>query len=258
MNLRKYKRLSIFLAWLLGGILFSMLFLKSRHALLATICSGIEVKIDYSEGTHFVDENGIKKIIINQMPNQNINSLVRTVNLQSIENYLEMNPHIENAELYFDFNGKLWAEITQRTPLLRVINAENVSYYVSEEGQKMPVSDDFTARVPIATGYINDNNKTDGAIDAPIVQQIYELCLFLKQNDFMQSLIEQIYINNDSDLILIPKIGKQQIVLGSTDNLADKFNKLTIFYQKAMPYVGWNTYETINLKFANQIVCTKR
>lgn len=258
MQLKKYKTLYIFLAWVLGGILFSTMLLKSRYALNTSVCSGIKVKIDFSKGTHFVDENGIRKIITEQLPNRNVNSAVKDINLQKIESYLEMNPHIENAELYFDFNGKLWAEITQRTPLLRVVNAQNISYYISEEGQKMPVSDDFSARVPVATGYINDNNKTNGNIDAPIVHQIYNLCRYLKTNEFLNALIEQIYVNTDSDLVLIPKIGKQRIVLGNADDLESKFKKLTIFYEQAMPYVGWNTYQTINLKYANQILCTRR
>ncbi len=255
---QKYKSLYVFLAWLLSGIAFSVMLLKAKQAYSMLVCTGIEVKIDYSAGTRFVDATGIRKLIVNKMPNTNANALVQQINLQVIEDYLEMNPHIENAELYFDYTGKMWAEISQRTPLLRVVNANNISYYISNEGKKMPVSEDFTARVPMATGNIKDNDKTDGDIDTPIVRDLFELCLYLKQFDFLQSLTEQIYVNSDGDMVIIPKIGKHKIVIGNAENLDDKFEKLQVFYRQAMPYVGWSTYETINLKFANQIVCTKR
>ncbi|QQS31255.1 MAG: hypothetical protein IPM47_10190 [Sphingobacteriales bacterium] len=257
-HFQKYKSLYVFLAWMLSGIAFSVMLMKARYAYSLMNCTGIEVKIDESEGTRFVDDAGVRKLIISKMPNSNSNALINQINLQVIEDYLQMNPHIENAELYFDYNGKMWAEIKQRTPLLRVVNSNNISYYISTDGLKMPVSEDFTARVTMATGNIRDNNKTEGEIDAPIVKQLFSLCIFLKQNEFLNSLAEQIFVNSNGDMVIIPKIGKHKVVIGNAENLEDKFNKLQIFYREAMPHVGWNTYETINLKFANQIVCTKR
>ena len=45
------------------------------------------------------------------------------------------------------------------------------------------------------------------------------------------------------------------------DTLADfekKLENLKLFYEKAIPKVGWEKYSIINLKYKNQIVCTKK
>lgn len=64
--------------------------------------------------------------------------------------------------------------------------------------------------------------------------------------------------NNAGEFVLVPLIGDQKIILGSTRHLDDKLNRLKIFYQKAMPATGWREYETINLKYNGQIVFCKR
>ena len=67
----------------------------------------------------------------------------------------------------------------------------------------------------------------------------------------------QIHAENNGDLILIPRVGYQQIVLGKPIDIADKFSKLKLLYEKGILEKGWNNYSHINLKFKNQIICTK-
>jgi hypothetical protein len=68
---------------------------------------------------------------------------------------------------------------------------------------------------------------------------------------------EQIFIEENKDITLIPRVGNQKILFGSIENKDEKFEKLFLFYTKAMPKVGWDTYSIINLKFKNQIVATR-
>ena len=53
-------------------------------------------------------------------------------------------------------------------------------------------------------------------------------------------------------------MGSHKIILGSAHDLEKKFEKLKVFYRKGLEKVGWDRYQTINLKFENQVVCTKR
>jgi len=56
-------------------------------------------------------------------------------------------------------------------------------------------------------------------------------------------------------------VGDQKIIFGtahSKEEVQEKFKKLTIFYNEAMPFEGWNTYSEISLKFEDQIVCKKK
>ncbi|MEZ4980905.1 MAG: hypothetical protein R2769_04815 [Saprospiraceae bacterium] len=50
-------------------------------------------------------------------------------------------------------------------------------------------------------------------------------------------MVEQIHVH-DKEFVLIPKIGKQKILLGTIDELQDKIDRLKIFYEKVMPREG--------------------
>lgn len=62
----------------------------------------------------------------------------------------------------------------------------------------------------------------------------------------------------NKEVELIPRVGRFRIVLGSLDDFEEKLNKLRLFYDQAIPKVGWDKYSVIDLKYKNQIVCTKK
>ena len=87
---------------------------------------------------------------------------------------------------------------------------------------------------------------------------MYKFALFLQDDDFWNSQIEQIYVHPNGEVDLIPRVGNHRIALGSLADFGSKLDKLKLFYEKAIPKVGWEKYSVINLKYKNQIVCTKR
>ena len=70
--------------------------------------------------------------------------------------------------------------------------------------------------------------------------------------------IEQIYVHPDKEVELIPRVGNHRILLGTFDHFEEKLANLRLFYEQAIPKMGWEKYSIINLKYRNQIVCTKR
>ena len=131
----------------------------------------------------------------------------------------------------------------------------------------MPTSTKFTSNVPVFNGdifesyskfYSFDFSKTveqDSVMKYTKLDEIYQVAKYLHEHKFWDSQIEQVFVNKDFELV--PRVGNQVIILGNTNDLEEKFNKLYVFYQEALPKVGWNTYSIINLKFKNQVVCTK-
>ena len=157
----------------------------------------------------------------------------------------------------------------QRTPILRVINYKNDSYYIDLEGKLMPLSESYTARVPIATGLITESYANTYSLDLLsrdindtlltkfIIDDLYLLAKYINESEFWKAQIEQIYINADREIELIPVFGNHRILLGDATDLRDKFNKLLVFYKEGLNKTGWNVYTKINLKYKNQVVCTK-
>ena len=113
----------------------------------------------------------------------------------------------------------------------------------------MPVSKHYSAFVPIATGAISEKFAKN---------ELYDFALFLKRNEFWNAQIEQINVDYHNEIELIPRVGDHIILLGRFDNYEYKLNKLLSIYKSDFGNSGWNCYKQINLKYDNQVVCTKK
>lgn len=89
------------------------------------------------------------------------------------------------------------------------------------------------------------------------MQSLLTVARFLDDKHQYKGLVDQVYIERDGDMIMVPKLGDHVIELGPAEDLDNKFANLMTFYRKGMPRAGWNTYTKISLKFRNQVVCTK-
>ena len=140
------------------------------------------------------------------------------------------------------FRSQLW----QYEPVIRIMD-ETGSYYVDSTGVILDNSLYNAADVIIATGNIKDSVQ---------VNQLHELALKFRQDAFWNAQMEQINIEPNGEWVLIPRVGQYEIKLGLPNRLDVKLENLKLFYQKALPKVGWERYSSINLKYKNQIVCT--
>lgn len=253
-----YKYRIISATWLLLGIAFVVFLRQSSKEVNKQLCTSIGITIDRTQGNLFVDERDIERMVLSQLPNNRLNVSIGEVSVQEIEQYLEANPYIENAEVYIDIKGKMWITVAQQYPLLRVVSQTNNNFYLNKEGEKMPASSDFASRVPVATGHIVDNGQNTGKIEESQIQDLFELATFLHNDPFWRPLIEQVYIAKNQDIILIPKVGQHEIIVGSIANLDQKMQKLRNFYQDGLAITGWDKYRAINVKYKNQVVGIKR
>lgn len=184
---------------------------------------------------------------------------LENINIHKIEKKLQSNPYIGFAKVYVDMDGILHIEVKQRQPILRILNENGQDFYIDNDGLKMPISSNFTANVLVATGHITEvfGSRVD-TLHTQLARDLYKTAQYIKKDTLWDSQIEQIVVDQKNDIELIPRVGNQRIVLGNADSLEKKMSNLLLFYKKAMPQVGWDTYKTINIKYTNQIVCEKR
>ena len=194
-----------------------------------------------------------------------------SVNIHSLEDILtHNNKSISRAEVYRTVFGQIGVNVEQRRPVMRIINPNGDSYYVDDNGQVMPLSKKYTAHVIIVNGNLNEpymdhvgENLRRQQIKADkstgeLLPDLFKLVHFINSNRFWKAQIEQIYINQKKEIELVPRVGNHTIILGTVDDMHEKFENLEAFYEQGLSRYGWNKYKTINLKFKNQIVCTKR
>jgi len=243
-------------AWLvcLAGMVVLMSFISAKKQ--SVKCAKIEILIPGAD--NFIEIEEIDAIL-KQNQGDLIGRNLEGINLHEIEKSIAANPYIGFVKVYADMNGTVYVEVKQRQPVLRILNAGGQDYYVDSDGLKMPVSPNFTANVLVATGNILEgfNGRVDTLMTAN-AKDLYKAALFIKQDTLWDAQVEQLYVNDKSDIEMVPRVGNQRIILGTAKDIEVKMGNLLAFYKQAMPKVGWNAYRTINLKYVNQIVCEKR
>jgi cell division protein FtsQ len=200
----------------------------------------------------FVDQDNlfIKQTMVNKLLIENkadASSIQKEkLDLNKLENSINQNPMIEKSEVFVSIDGVLKVMVKQKTPVARVFDNDH-SFYIDYQGNKMPLSDSFTARVPLVSGTINDKNKDD----------LNKLFRFVFDDDFLKKNIIGIQILPDGSLILRNRNFDYEIDFGKTIKIESKFQNYKAFYQKAVLDSSLYNYKKINLKFTRQVVCTK-
>lgn len=207
------------------------------------------------EGATYINADQIRKNLI-----KNVGYSLKGVNqselkLPDLEQIVESEPFVQDAKIYVDIHHDLHIDITQRKPIVRIIDNNGSDYYLDAQGSKIPTSNMHTARVMVATGnippYVNDFGNRPNYL----LNDLFLLVNEINKNPIFESLIEQIHIDKKGDFILIPVLGNAKIILGDIENLDKKLTKMKTIYQTILPKEGWDKYDQISLKYDGQVVC---
>jgi cell division protein FtsQ len=138
------------------------------------------------------------------------------------------------------------------------VNQFDQDFYIDQHGLKIPLSANFTAKVLVATGYIDElfGNRVD-SLHKDLTKDLFKTADFIRKDSLWSAQIVQIYVNAGHEIELIPRVGNHRILLGDADSLETKFANLLVFYKQALPKVGQDAYKTINIKYANQVIGIK-
>lgn len=231
------------------------------------VCRNIRIDIDHSNGNYFVEEEDIFAMVYHEMDTL-IGRPIDAINAEALEYKINHHPAVAESEVYKTIDGELVVKVFQRTPIVRVFAFDGDSYYIDSTGSVMPPSEKYTSRVLIANGHIYDSfldinqldlgQLNDSTRGTTMVDDVFAYAEFIRKDPFWLAQIEQLYVNKEFDIELIPRVGNHRIVFGNGSDIEKKFNKLKIFYNKGLNKTGWNEYNIINLKYSGQVVCTKR
>ena len=192
----------------------------------------------------YLTEDAVNKLLI-----QNYGSLINRdkeqVVLNSIEEIIESNPMVKNAQVYFSVDGELISEIVQRKPIGRVEGVNR--FYLDDSGKRMPLSKYHSARVPIITGKITGRSLEDA----------YVILNYIYKDEFLRKNVIGIHIRDEGDYQLKLRVEEFVVNLGDVENLDEKFKNFMAFYSKATKDKTLENYAAVSLEFDNQVVCTK-
>jgi cell division protein FtsQ len=266
--MKKFLKILEITAWVLmtGGLCFLLGFTTSEHN--SNVCKKYIIRIDYGKADVLVTQADIYDVVKstgNLLKGQQLG----TIDFERIEREIKRQPYVGNAQAFMTLDGTVEIDVIQRQPILRIFNENGESFYLDGRGNLLPLNPAFSARVLVATGFIYEpfSNKacylkdsvkrSDSMFYHSVMNNLYRVSTFITKDKFLKAQIEQIYVEPDGEFELIPRIGNQIILLGRADNLEDKFERLFVFYRAGLSRTGWNRYNIINIKFKNQVVCSK-
>jgi cell division protein FtsQ len=242
-------------AWVicLGGLITLMSFIEIKKA--GVVCTAVKVNIPGSQ--YFIDKQEVDHIL-QTTRHTLIGRRLEGIDIQDLENKLKANPFIEFAKVYTEMDGVLRVEVSQRQPILRIMNHYDMDFYVDQHGLKIPLSPNFTARVLVANGFIEElfTNHVD-SLHTKLAKDLFLTADFIRKDSLWDAQIAQLYVNKDREIELIPRVGNQRILIGNADSLQVKFKNLLAFYKEVLPKVGWDKYSAINIKYSGQVVGIK-
>ena len=196
------------------------------------------------ENLYITHENVSKLLIQNQ--SSVTNKPKEIIDLNELETALNSNLMIAEAQVFINVDGTLITQIKQKRPIARV--STDASYYVDEQGTYMPLSTNFTARVPLVTGDVKKNE----------LKNVCELAKKIQNDEFLKTHVIQIHLNENKTFDLKLRQNDFTIHLGTLNQLEKKINNLKVFYQKGLKDKTLGNYSMLNLKFDNQVICTKK
>ncbi len=265
-----YKKVFVTLIWIisLAGLAFSWAFVnKSENN---TVIKNLNIAVQNNDENPFITEADITSFFKDRKDSL-LNNKFKNINIPELEKALNSHPAIQSAEVAGDINGELKINIIQRTPVLRIINNDGESYYIDSQTKLMPLSENCSARVIVANGYIFEpfGRRSEFSVkqikqnkifkDVSLLDDILDVSNYISNDSILAPLIHQIYINENKEIELFPCIGNQKIIFGNAENISEKFNKLKLFYTQGLNKTdAWTKYSNINLKYKNIVVCTKK
>ena len=236
----KYNDIKIIGLILLVGFLFA--FSNQRNSVRKV---DLKAPVFIGENKLFITDQTVSKLLIqNQRPLTEQPKDI--IDLNELEVALNSNSMIKKAEVFMSVEGELYTEIEQKRPIARV--SSNASYYIDDDGSYMPLSSNYTARVPLVTGNVNKNS----------LETVYEFASAVDQDEFLKKHVIEIRQNDDNTIDFRIRKSDFTVHLGTLKKLDKKINNFKAFYQKAFKDKILETYTRVDLNFDKQVICTKK
>ena len=233
--------LAVLAALLVTGALWARS--KSR----GEVCTAVNVQVVNADSTSFVTPEGI----LSDLKSQGIKlegKRMGDINASDVEEALRLSPYLENADIVKCQDGRLLIRVYQLVPVLRVFDGDE-SYYVNRMGKRMAASSFYHCDVPVVQGHFTKKYPPTRLL--PLID-------YVEGDSLLRSLVTMYCVRDTNNIILVPQFSGHVVNIGNADGFENKFDKLKLFYREVMPKKGWNTYDTISVKWNHQIVATRR
>jgi cell division protein FtsQ len=256
LNTKKAIRKILFVAlWLaIGGGMLTLL-IAAIGKQKKDQCRDYAIRIKGEQNKFFIDDKDVLKLLKAATDGNVKGQAKSSFNLRRMEQLLEDNVWIKDAELYFDNRNVLHVSVTEREPVARIFTTAGRSFYIDESEKMMPLSDKLSAKVPVFTGF--PGNKVLARKDSNLLHDVKTTATFILHDPFWMAQVSQVDITPEKNFEMTPVIGNHTVLLGNGENIDSKFNRLFVFYKNILSKTGFDKYKAINVQYAGQVIGIK-
>ncbi len=217
-------------------------------------CKKVTINIDNEYNNYFIGDKEVRDLLTREgernlegLPNQQID-------LKNLEKRIEAHSFVKQADVYRGLDGNIQVHVKQNRPIARIIRPEQ-DVYIDAEGNTLPLSDRYTARVIPITKSAIIKSLDNGFFQDSTGKAYLALVLHIEQSEFWKAQLAQMHIDARGMVSFLPQVGEHTIEFGRPDQVNEKFKKLMVFYKEVLPVMGWDKYKRVNVAFEDQIIC---
>ena len=219
-------------------------------------CDKIDVIITNDRQQNFISEGEVADMVrryaVGKKPDD--------INIHSLEQRLCNSSAICEAEAYMIAPSTLVLEVTQRNPVARFQTSQG-GFYCDSSGFILPLLGKVTLDLPVVSGRmmfdIPDNLSGYPTRGKQWLEDMLCLTEKIRNNSYWSREIEQIWVEDNSDVVLYTRSCDEKFILGGLDDIDGKLTKMAGYYRTIRPEAkkAGKSYKTVNLKFKDQIIC---
>ena len=240
--MKRFNWITIRLLLMFGLVIFLFSFTSNRNEKRKLTKTKV---VFVGENPSFLKQETVNKLLIEN--NADASAIRKDkLDLNKLEKAVSSNQMVEESEVFVTIDGVLKAVVKQKTPIVRVFDGKR-SFYIDYKGNTMPLSANFTARVPLVLGVIRKQNS----------EALAELFRKIYDDEFLKKNIIAIQIMPNGSLKMLNRNFDYQIDFGGTVNMDTKIRNYKAFFQKAVVDSTLYKYKKIDLRFTQQVICTK-
>lgn len=237
------------------GLVFSII--SKRESKVEKVAVHIQ-KIDGNRS--LITKKEVLGIFLDYLGYDVIDSKISELPFDVFEELLESDKRVRKSEVYIGKHNQMQVYLEPRRPIVRVSSTYGQSYYLDQDGMKINLIENNAVRVMMATGDIKgDIGDIVNKKESSTLYQVFDIAKKISEDpDFLEPLISQINVSDQDGIVLVPKLGRQKIHFGKYENVDNKLNKLSIFYQNGLPKAGWSMYEKLRLDWKDRVYAQKK
>lgn len=225
-------------------------------------CTALDVAILDSMENSFVSKADVKGFLDKEYGGY-VGKVADSIDLVRIEDIIDGRSAVLKSQAYITRDGVLHVNVTQRKPVVR-FQKKDGGFYADAEGFIFPLQRTYASHVHVIDGNIPiaANSGYKGAIEDPKQKEWFDNMMnivnFIENSRKWKDKIVQISVDENMDVILIPREGNERFIFGQPVQIEEKFMKMEKYYTHIIPAKGEGYYKTVDLKYRGQVVCKEK